>query len=387
MHRAATHGSDRSVLMVVHSAFPAIGGAEIQAARLSAALRRRQWNVQVIALHGQPVADPDSDFSQVPVIRIACPAIPGLAGTLLVLRFAYELFRRRHTYNIVQVHIVKTMAFVASIMGQWLGKKVVLKVSGYDELDHGLLSEPGSRSLRFRVMNWGCRKADVVVAISRYVQRRLRALGYRDEQIVYLPNGIDVTRFAPNPNGRQGDAFSEAAPPVAVFVGRFSPQKGLYDLLEAWVMVHQEFPNATLRLVGDGALRAGLEALVRAELALRDSVVFTGASHHVEEHYAAADCYVCSSHSEGLSNTMLEAMATGLPIVSTRVSGAEDLVEDGKNGFLVPICDPRALAGGISEIFRDRERARIMGGNSRAIALQVFDMERVVDKYEDIYSH
>ncbi len=384
MHNDAAHA--RSVLMVVHSTFPAIGGAEIQAARLSVALLRRQWNVQVIALHGLPVTDPDPDFSRVPVVRIACPAIPGVAGTVLALRLAYELFRRRHTYSIVHVHIVKSLAFVASIVGHWVGKKVVLKVSGYDELDDGMLSERGSRSIRFRIMNWGCRKTDVVVAISRHVERRLRALGYRDEQIVYLPNGVDVTRFAPNLNGRERGA-REKPSPVALFVGRFSSQKGLYDLLEAWVIVHQEFPNAVLRLVGDGALRPDLEALARAEPALRDTVVFIGTSNHVEEHYAAADCYVCSSHSEGLSNTMLEAMAAGLPIVSTRVSGAEDLVENGRNGFLVPICDPRALAEGISKIFRNPDHARIMGKNSRAVALQVFDMERVADKYEDIYSH
>jgi glycosyltransferase involved in cell wall biosynthesis len=386
MPNGVAHASSRSVLMVVHSTFPAIGGAEIQAARLSSVLLRRQWNVQVIALYGPPVTDPDPAFSQVPVVRIAGPAIPGVAGAVLILRLTYELFRRRHTYSVVHLHIVKSLAFVATIVGHWLGKKVVLKVSGYDELDHGILSERGSRSIRFRIMNWGCRKADVVVAISRHVERRLRALGYREQQIVYLPNGVDTVRFGPGPNRRQRDAIENSSP-AALFVGRFSSQKGLYDLLEAWVTVHKEFPNATLRLVGDGALRPGLEALVRAEPALRGTVVFAGTSNHVEEHYAATDCYVCSSHSEGLSNTMLEAMAAGLPIVSTRVSGAEDLVENGKNGFLVPICDPQALAEGISQIFREPERARILGMNSRAVALQVFDMERVADKYEDIYSH
>jgi glycosyltransferase involved in cell wall biosynthesis len=376
----------RSVLMVVHSTFPAVGGAEIQAARLAAALLRRNWKVQVIALHGQPIANPDPDFAHIPVARISCPAIPGVAGTVLALRLAYELFRRRHSYDVVHVHIVKSLAFVASVVGGWLGKKVVLKISGYDELDHGLLSDRGSRSLRFRIMNWGCRKAYAVVAISRHVERRLRALGYREEQIVYLPNGIDLSRFAPSPNGDRsnGDRHS---PPVAVFVGRFSSQKGLHDLLEAWVAVHKEFPAAVLRMVGDGALQPRLAALVRAEPALRDTVIFAGTSNHVEEHYAAADCYVCSSHSEGLSNTMLEAMAAGLPIVSTRVSGAEDLVENGENGFLVPICDPKALAEGVCQIFRDNARARIMGDNSRAVALQVFDMDRIVDKYEDVYSH
>jgi glycosyltransferase involved in cell wall biosynthesis len=375
--------AERSVIMVVHSTFPAVGGAEIQAARLSSALIRRQWKVQVIALAGKAVSNPDADFLALPVVRIDRPKIPGVAGTVIALRLVYELYRRRKSYSVVHVHIVKTMAFVASLMGSWLGKKVVLKVSGYDELDDGILSERGLRYTPFRIMNWGCRKATAVVAISRYVERRLQAFGYGAQQICYVPNGVDIARFSTSLNG---NSPKHKKPRIAVFVGRFSSQKGLYDLLEAWAMVHDQFPDATLRLVGDGPLRAGLEALVRADASLRDSVVFAGASNRVEEHYAAAHCYICSSHSEGLSNTMLEAMASGLPIISTRVSGAEDLVENGRNGFLVPICDPTALADAIKEVFRDPQLASRMGQESRKIALRSLDMNRIVDQYEHIYT-
>lgn len=375
----------RSVLMVVHSTFPAMGGAEIQAARLSSALLRRGWKIQVVALEGPRPSVSDPDCDQIPVTRLRRPRLRGIAGAVLALRLGYELVRRRHEYDIVHVHIVKTLAFVATVVGRLLGKTVVLKVSGYDELDNGLLGEKSSRSIPFRLMNWGCRKANVVVAISRFVQRRLKAAGYKDEQIVYIPNGVDVRRFSPGIKHRRDHGNYNPESQVAVFVGRFSSQKGLFDLLEAWVSVHAEFPTATLYLVGDGELRSGLEVLTRSEVALKNTVVFTGASGRVDTYLAVADCYVCSSHSEGLSNTMLEAMATGLPIVTTAVSGAEDLVKDGVNGFVVPICDPERLAQGIKQVFRDNDTALKMGMESRSVAIQVFNMEQVVRQYENIY--
>jgi glycosyltransferase involved in cell wall biosynthesis len=373
--------------MVIHSDFPATGGAEIQAARLSAGLLQRGWQVRIVALgDGEAVTNLSSGLDGIPIVRLRRPAVKGLAGAVLIARFAWHLYREREQYDVIHVHIMKTLAFVAGVMGRWLGKKVVLKVSGYDELDHGMLSDGNRRHPYFRLLNWGCRRAEVVVATSRRAERRLRARGYADRQVLYLPNGVDVDRFRPAADKQsQRHRLSLTASHVAVFVGRFVPEKGLYDLLEAWTLVRQEFTDALLCLVGDGKQRPGLEALVRADRYLRGTVYFAGESREVEKYLSAADCYVCSSHSEGLSNTMIEAMAAGLPIVSTAISGAEDVVREGENGYLVPVCDPEKLADAIKKIFADPVRAEQMEEQSRATAVEFFALSKVIDRYERIY--
>jgi glycosyltransferase involved in cell wall biosynthesis len=371
--------------MAVHSQFSSTGGAEIQARTLSTGLVERGWTVRVIALADD--AGVDEFLPGIQVSRITVPNVPRLAGLFLMLQFARHLYRERNGYQIIHVHIMKTMAFVASVVGKFLGKKVILKVSGIDELEQTTLSERNSNSPFYKLLNWGCRRADVIIAISQRTANRLRACGYSESQVVYLPNGVDVNRFAPTGNpSHNRKAIGADASHVAIFVGRFAPEKGLYDLLEAWAIVRQAFPNSLLCLVGDGRLRRGLEAVVRADRFLHGGVHFAGESKRVQDFLAMADCYVCSSFEEGLSNTMLEAMAAGLPIVSTAVSGAEDVIEAGKNGFVVPVGNSEELAGAIKKVLSDLSQAKIMGQCSRAKALERFDLARVLDRYEDLYS-
>jgi glycosyltransferase involved in cell wall biosynthesis len=372
--------------MAVHSHFSSTGGAEIQARTLSTGLVERGWKVGVVALSGNSKTVEEISDCGIQISTISVPKVPKLAGLILMFQFARHLYRERNRYQVIHVHIMKTMAFVASVVGKFLGKKVILKVSGIDELEQTTLSEKNSNSPFYKLLNWGCRKADVIIAISHRTANRLRACGYSESQIIYLPNGVDVNRFAPAGNpGRNRNAIGADASHVAIFVGRFAPEKGLYDLLQAWAIVRQAFPNSLLCLVGDGRLRRGLEAVVRADRFLQGAVHFAGESKRVQDFLASADCYVCSSFEEGLSNTMLEAMAAGLPIVSTAVSGAEDVIEVGKNGYVVPVGNPEELAAAIKKVFSDLTQAKQMGQFSRAKALEVFDVARVLDRYEDLY--
>lgn len=372
-----------SVLTVVHSSFAYTGGAEIQAARLGSALANRGWRVKAVALEGNSQA-PKLPFD---VVRLPQSSIRGFAGLALMLRLGWFLIRERRSYQVIHVHIMKTMAFVSAVVGKALGKRVVLKVSGYDELDHGSLNPEHARRAYYRLLNWGCRKADVVIAISRRTENRLRACGYRDEQIVYLPNGIDTSRFSPSVDVlAQRRRLGIDGSHLGVFVGRFVQEKGIPDLLKAWSIVRRQVPDSHLWLVGDGYLRSTLEETVRQDAELSRSVHFTGDVADVEKYLAASDCYVAASLTEGLSNTMLEAMAAGLPVICTNVSGAEDMVCNGENGFLVPIGQPEKLAERLIEVFSDSERARKMGQKSRETALRLFDLNRVIDRYEHIYS-
>ena len=372
--------------MIVHSVFESTGGAEIQAKRLASNLQRRGWVVKVVGLRPKRSGVTAGDH-ELPVETLSTVSFPGIAGPALMFKLARYLFRHRSEYDAIHVHIMKTMALVAGVAGKVLHKPVVLKVSGYDELDNGSLNPQLSNKMRNRLINWGCKKASAVVAISRLTERRLQQCGYREQQIVYLPNGVDIDRFRPiNDKFKLRKEIGVDSELMGVFVGRFVHEKGLFDLLDAWRSVREANSDAVLVLVGDGRLRPAVQALVEADPVLRVSVKLAGESRQVEKYLNAADCYVSASLTEGLSNTMLEAMACGLPLVSTAVSGAEDIIENQQNGFVVPIGDSKALAKAVSAIFGNSDMAREMGRRSRQMAMERFDIDKVIDRYERLYS-
>lgn len=218
------------------------------------------------------------------------------------------------------------------------------------------------------------RGALVVIANSR----GLATLARRhcpDVRIAIVPNGVDLDRFsAPEPNGRTGRVR-------LLFVGRLVRQKGVDVLLSALAQLPpQTRPCATI--VGDGPERG---ALVRQadRTGLADDVTFTGWLDRdaLPRLYAGADMLVLPSRDEGMPNVVLEAMASYLPVIATRVAGNEELVEDGGTGLLVPSEDAGALAAAIGRMAADREWAARMGRAGRKRAEAEFSWRAVAQRY------
>jgi L-malate glycosyltransferase len=165
---------------------------------------------------------------------------------------------------------------------------------------------------------------------------------------------------------------------VALFVGRLEHEKGTDVLLDAWTQVRQSLPDALLLLVGDGGLRSSLEACATPD------VRFAGLADDPLPYYQAADCFVLSSRSEGLPNAVLEAMATGLPVVATAVGGVPDVLHHGKEGLLVEPCDPTALAAALIDMLDRPDRER-MGNAGRNRVVRDFALERTADRLAELY--
>ncbi|MGE5192782.1 MAG: GT4 family glycosyltransferase PelF, partial [Deltaproteobacteria bacterium] len=155
-------------------------------------------------------------------------------------------------------------------------------------------------------------------------------------------------------------------------------------LLRAMRLVVDEVSDFVLDIVGDGPDRPALESLCD-ELRLRGNVRFLGFRDDVHALLPQSDLFVLSSVTEGLPMTLLEAMAAGLPTVSTDVGGISELVAEGETGRLVPPQSPEALAAAILELVRDPERAARMGTAGRRRVAGEFDLRRVVARYEDLY--
>lgn len=212
--------------------------------------------------------------------------------------------------------------------------------------------------------------------------------GFRPDQVEVLHNCVDLTEMMP-PEVEQRHASRRALglddrTPVAVCVARFHPIKGVDVLVEAWATLVEDRPEAVLLLAGDGPMRAALEARA-SELRLHERVRFLGYQEDVRSVLWAADLAIVPSRSEGLSIAALEAMATGLPVVASRVGGLPEIVSHDRNGLLVEPEDPCALAKALLEAFGAVEGN---DGSPSAAALEVareHDLPYFVRKLEHTY--
>ena len=368
------------VLMILESQYPspAGGGAEAQVRTLARGLRARGHRVTVLTPLGkQEHRRPIDRVEGVPVYRLSYPHVPLLGSLVLWLRLAGFLWSRRARYDAWHVHIAHYMGAVASALGGWWHQPVILKVSGWWELEKGVLSDAASISQRiaFHCM----RRATAWQAISSRIAAALADKGVPLQAIIAIPNAVDTTRFqrrhsAVTPVGRR-----------FLFVGRLVPEKGLDTLLRAFATATSADPLATLQLVGSGPLAEPLAILARS-LGIEDRIEFSGHRDDVAGALGGADIGVLPSRIEGLSNTLLECMSSGMPVVATRISGNEDFVRPGDNGWLCEPGDQEGLAACLaSAMLLPAEELRAMGDRARRCVEQKAGLDVVLDQLLGLY--
>ncbi|MDP2990672.1 MAG: glycosyltransferase family 4 protein, partial [Kiritimatiellota bacterium] len=196
--------------------------------------------------------------------------------------------------------------------------------------------------------------------------------------VTVIPNGVDGALFYPAPAGYNLGK-------MVLFVGRLVSNKGPEVLLRAIPLVLMRHPQARFVLAGDGPLRHRLEA-VASKLAIKDVVHFLGLRRDVPELMRQASVYVRPSYLEGMPLTVLEAMASGLPVVATPVGGTPELLKDGVHGYLSPVGDPAALAAAISRVLDDPDGAAQMGRRGRELIESGYTWDAVVKQTERVYT-
>jgi sugar transferase (PEP-CTERM/EpsH1 system associated) len=227
------------------------------------------------------------------------------------------------------------------------------------------------------------------VAVSRDLERYLAGpIGVRPASISQIYNGVDTLRFAPAPQRADipGCPFDAADRWVVGTVGRLQAVKDQTNLATAFVRAARAPGGERLRLViaGDGPLRDTVERVLR-EGGVADRAWLTGERDDVPTILRGLDCFVLPSLAEGVANTILEAMACGLPVVATRVGGNGELVDDDVTGRLVPAADPPALADALLAYAGEPATARAHGRRARERVLQRFSIERMVADYGALY--
>ena len=257
--------------------------------------------------------------------------------------------------------------------------------------EHGRETEAPPRGLRRRLAEqWLARSFHHMTAVSRHIAEDLvHSWGLSPDRVTYVPNGVDLGRFGVGSRGgllRRELGLAEDALLVGS-IGRFRPVKDYPTLVSAFAVVRAEAPNAVLVIVGaaDAEAARDLERL-RAERNLPERSVFLMERRHdIPGFLSELDVYVNSSIYEGMSNTILEAMACRLPVVATSVGGNPDVVKDGVTGWLVPPRDPASLADRILTCLRDPALAASMGAMGRSRIEERHSYDAMIGAYASIY--
>jgi glycosyltransferase involved in cell wall biosynthesis len=354
-----------------------IGGYELATLALARGLREHGLSVLVvtITLGGlNPMGGAD-------LIRIQ---VRGQHTLLSVFpRLLAVLARERSRYSVIHCSTFDYFSGLAVLAGRIVRRPILLRVA--TENDVREFAE--GRHWKYRLFFWLLRGATVVIAPSAAIKKELLRAGFSDERIVCLANAVDVNRFRPATATEKAEAKKALGLPedagVIGTVARLVQRKGIDVLLRALVRVRHHH-RVHLLVVGDGPLGEELQALAH-ELRVESFVSWLSFQADPIKWLRAMDVFALPSRLEGSPNAILEAMAMGLPIVSTTIGGVIDLLEEGRTGFLIPPDDPDALAVALDRLLGNESLRADLGCRARSRAVELFSLSGSISRLMDLY--
>lgn len=363
----------RVLMFVPQYPYPVLGGLEKQSHELARALIRRGVSVQVVS--GKIDADQANTdrVEGVPVFRVSWSGNKLVRVVTAPLAIAIHMWRHRASFDVVHVHQHSWASLYVLLVARLLRKPTLAKLPGFG--DFGL---PGIRRSVFgRIKQAILISSDSIVAMSPESLAELRAAGYPQSRILMSPNGIDPDLY---PLARHVGGPSCQV----VFVGRLTEEKQLTLLLDVWADLCPGKQDHHLHIWGCGPLDAELRQQA-ARLGIERNLTFGGHVGNVPTRLTDMDVFVLPSRAEGNSNAILEAMAAGLPIVSTAVGGTAMQVGPAGQAFLCDPGDDAALRNALSSLISNAPLRRLLGAAMRRRVEDHFHIAKVAATYAAAY--
>jgi len=373
----------KKIVHVVHSLH--VGGLENGLVNLLNRLDPERFKQTVCCLTS---AGKLAERINVPGVEIVELKVPG--G-----QFRFPLLRLAKLFHHLSPHIVHTRGWPT------IDAVFAARCAGVSHLVHG---EHGREHSDVGGNNW--RRNQIRRLVGHIVDRYVIVCDFfrlwlnemcrvKNERIVYIPNGVDTEKFRPDdsavetvPSEARKRLRSRLGLPAGSVlvgtVGRLDPVKDFPTLMKGFRRIRDSFSEATLVIVGDGPIRPSLFRLGE-ELGLGASLIWLGERSDIPELLRCFDIFVQTSVFEGMSNTILEAMASNLPIIATDTGGNPEIVSDGENGILVPVGGVRELGIALQKYLSDPVLRCKHGINSRRRAIDYFDLSLMAARYAEMY--
>jgi len=386
---------DKRVLMVISQFYPLIGGAERQAQLLAEALIKKGWTVTIVTGWWIKKSPKKEIINGVPIHRNFTigfnskrKSIRFISIFIYSLTLFYYLIINRKKFDILHVHQAFYPAFISYITAKILKKPIVVKIAASGEINDLYLMER-NRYPFGRLMSKAIKKSNYFVVLNKTSKKELLALGVNDSKISLIPNGVDVNKISP----KYSYKIAENEKIKLIYLGRLSKEKGIDTLIKA--INHPEMEKISLEIVGDGPLFPYLLEISKKTF-FPQNITFFGETDNVFEKMNKSDIFVLPSKTEGMSNVLLEAMATALPCIVTAIPGNLEVVQEknvplkgkyyiAKNCLLVPPDDVEALRGAINLLSKDQDLREKLGKIARKLIEERFSIYQIAERYIKLY--
>jgi glycosyltransferase involved in cell wall biosynthesis len=352
-----------------------IGGTERQVANLARGIDSSHFDLHLACLRhsGELLVELES-------LRV--PRSEFRIGSLYSPKTIWQGIRLAHYVRTNLIQIVHSFGFYPNIFTVPIARLAGASIVVASIRETGDLLTPMQR----RVQKVVCRLADCVLVNAEAIRENLLEQGYDPSNIVVIRNGI---QFAVRAGGDRGAALRRelGLPPSArliMVVSRLNRMKGVQYFVDAAAVLAARFPDVCFLIAGDGGSKKELEEQA-CRLGLGQRIVFTGFRSDVPDLLSEAAISVLPTLSEGISNTLLESMAAGIPVIATRVGGNPEVVEDGVSGLLVPARDSAALAAAAARLLEDEDLASRLGQAGIGRVSELFSIEGSVHQTEHLY--
>ena len=346
-------------------------GSEKQLSLLAAGLPRNEFDIRVVCLTRGGSYEKELQRAGIPV-------------DILHKRMKLDpivLWRLRQVISEFKPHIIHTWLTAANSYGRLVGCWMKIPVTIATERCVDRWKSPW----HFPVDRWLSKKTDRLVVNSQGVAKFYRDHGVSGDRIQVIVNGIDPIKSQKYDRKRIREQIQLPEDACVIgYVGRLATQKRIRDLIWAADILKLVLPKVYLLIVGDGPQRHQLRQFAR-DCQILDRVKFFGHCEEVESLYSAMDVFWLGSEYEGMPNSVMEAMASGLPVVATNVPGVNELVIEGKTGYLIPVGDRAEMAQKTFRLFENPSLAQQFGNSGRLRMEQFFSTQDMIESHVSLY--
>ena len=290
----------------------------------------------------------------------------GLKDNLKLVTYVISLFFtlikivKKYKMDIIHAHSVIPTGLIVVFVAKIMGCPSFITAHGMD------INNFDTKSIYGHLISFSLNHCDKVISVSGDLAETMKSLGITEDKIVILRNAVDTERFKPFKNMELRYKYAIGENEILIlFVGYLDTFKGIFELIAAFYEMNKKNKNVKLMMVGTGPKKDELKKKV-LKLNLENFLIFTGKVSPVEMHkyYQAADIFVLPSYTEGLPISVLEAMACGLPIVTTNVGGIPEVIEDGLNGFIINSKDETELREKLKILIKNKGLREKFGNKS-----------------------